>query len=332
MGIQQHRLTAALAGLPVIAIVALAGCSGGAGPSSAGANAAGAAAAPAGVNHAPAGSAAAGSAAVSSGAVRSGSASSGSVRSGSASSGTGEGAAQPASAREITRTGADLVYTAQLSVRAASVAAAVGRATTIVSAAGGYVSSENDSADPARPDQSSATLGLKIPVAVYPATLARLDSGGLGTQLSLRQQTQDLTQQVADVGSQVTSDEAAIAQLRALLTHAGSVPELLTVQNQVNSEESALESMLAQQKALNDETAYATVTITVLGPKPAAARRAKPAPPPGLVSGLTGGWHAFRLGVDWLLAVAGAAAPFAVVVAVLAFLGYALRRRRSRSA
>jgi hypothetical protein len=329
MGIQQHKRTAVLAGLPAIAVFALAGCSGGSGGSSAGANAAGAAAAaPAGVHAAAAGSSTVGSGTAGAGASGTGAAGTGASATGAA----GAGQAQSTSARPIARSGTDLVYTAQLSVRAASVAAAVGRATTIVTTAGGYVSSENDDADPAHPDQSSATLGLKIPVPIYPATLARLDDGGLGTQLSLARQTQDLTQQVADVGSQVTSDEAAITQLRALLTHAGSVSELLTVQNQINSEESGLESMQAQQKALNDETAYATVTVTVLGPKPAVAVRKSKQAPPGLVSGLASGWHAFRLAIDWLLAVVGAAAPFLLVAAVLAYLGYTLRRRRSRSA
>ena len=53
-------------------------------------------------------------------------------------------------------------------------------------------------------------MQLKIPVASYPTTLGQLASR-LGTQLSLQQQAQDVTQQVADVNSQVTSDEAAIA-------------------------------------------------------------------------------------------------------------------------
>ena len=57
------------------------------------------------------------------------------------------------------------------------------------------------------------------------------------------------------MSSRVASDEAAIAQLRALLKHAGDVSSLLSVQNQINSEESDLESMLAQQNALNHETA-----------------------------------------------------------------------------
>ena len=116
-------------------------------------------------------------------------------------------------------------------------------------------------------------MTLKIPAAVYPATLARLTGTGLGTQLSLQQQAQDVTQQVADVSSLVASDQAAITQLRALLKDAGSVGDLLSVQDQINAETSDLESMLAQQQALDHETAYATVTLTLVGPKAAAKAR-----------------------------------------------------------
>ena len=128
-----------------------------------------------------------------------------------------------------------------------------------------------------------------------------------------------MTQQVADVSSLVASDQAAITQLRALLKDAGSVGDLLSVQDQINNETSNLESMLAQQQALDHQTAYATVTLTLVGPKAVvkAKPRQKPAPPPGLASGLTGGWRAFRLTIDWLLAFIGAVAPFAAVVAVI---------------
>ena len=51
-------------------------------------------------------------------------------------------------------------------------------------------------------------MELKIPVVSYPATLGQL-SHRLGTQLALQQQAQDVTQQVADVDSQVTSARAA---------------------------------------------------------------------------------------------------------------------------
>jgi hypothetical protein len=221
-----------------------------------------------------------------------------------------------------------LIYTAQLTVRAANVAAAVSQVTSIVGDAGGYVSNENASSNPAHPNAATATVTVKIPVAVYRTTLAELTGSGLGTQLSLSQQAQDVTQEVANVDSQVTSDEAAITQLQQLLKKAGSVGDLLTVQNQIDSEENALQAMIAQQSALDHETAYATVTVTIVGPvavvklKP----KPKPAPPPGLSEGLSGGWHAFLLTVDWLLAALGAVAPFAAAIVIIGGGGWWLRR------
>jgi hypothetical protein len=149
----------------------------------------------------------------------------------------GGGAGQPASTGTTARLApvGDIVYTAQLTVRAGNVSSAAAKATQIIQAVGGYVSNETASADPDHPSEAIATVQLKIPVASYPATLSQL-AGSLGTQLSLQEQAQDVTEQVADVNSQVTSDEAAIAQLRALLSHAVSVGDLLSVQNQINSE------------------------------------------------------------------------------------------------
>jgi len=239
------------------------------------------------------------------------------------------GAGQAAAAARLAPSGQQLIYTAQLTVRARNVSDAVSRATAVAAGAGGYVAAENASSDPKHPDRSIATVELKIPVAAYAATLAGLSGNALGTQLSLHQQAQDVTQQVADTGSRVTSDEAAIAQLRALLSRAGNVGDLLSVQNQIDSEESDLEAMLAQQRALNRETAFATVTLTIVGPKAVPGPvRSKPAP--GLSNGLSAGWHAFRTSLSWLLAVIGATAPFAAVIVLLGALGYWGRRRLTR--
>jgi hypothetical protein len=220
--------------------------------------------------------------------------------------------------------GSDIIYHAQLTVRAQNVNSATSKATQIAEGTGGYVSSENNSSNPDHPSQATATITLKIPVTSYAGTLSEL-ANSLGTQLSLQQQAQDVTEQVADVNSQVASYEAAIAQLRALLSHAGSVNDLLNVQNQINQEETQLEALEAQQRALSHETTYATVTVTILGPKakpPVHHRKA----PPSLGGGWKAGWRGLRITADWTLAFLGAVAPFAVVAAVIAFV--ILRGRR----
>jgi Domain of unknown function (DUF4349) len=281
----------------------LAGCSG----SSAGSvtsSAAQAEAVPSAAVAAPAGGAAAGSA--------------GSAAGHSASTGTTARLA-PAS---------DIIYTAQLTVRAQNVSSAATKAARITGGAGGYVSNETTSADPDHPSEATATVQLKIPVASYPATLSQL-AGSLGTQLSLQEQAQDVTEQVADVNSQVASYQAAIAQLRVLLSHAGSVGDLLSVQNQINSEESALEAMQAQQRALSHETSYATVTLTILGPKARPAAH-HPKTPPSLAGGLGAGWHALKVSLSWTLAFLGAIAPFAAIGAIAGYAIYRARRWMSR--
>jgi hypothetical protein len=249
--------------------------------------------------------------------------------------GAAAGAAAPAASASSSQAAASAAYvvggqqlieTAQLTVRANSVNGAVSRATSIVKAAGGYVSAENATSGQGQPSEATATVTFKIPVTAYPATLAGLSGSALGTQLSLTEQAQDVTQQVADVSSRVASDQAAITQLRALLQKAGSVSELLSVQDQINSEESDLESMLAQQNALGNETSYATVTVTIEGPAAAARPAARAGQPPGLSGGASRGWHAFRVTFSWLLTVLGVLAPFAAVIAVLGALAWWCRR------
>jgi hypothetical protein len=97
------------------------------------------------------------------------------------------------------------------------------------------------------------------------------------------------------------------------------------VQNQINAEESSLEAMQAQQRALAHEVTYATLTLTILGPQ-AKALIHHPKSPPSLASGLSAGWRAFRVAVSWILALLGALAPFAAVAALAVYAIYRGRR------
>jgi len=220
-------------------------------------------------------------------------------------------------------TGQAIIYTASVTIRSRDVTRAATQASQLAAAAGGYVASESTSLSPRHPGRSSVSLQLKVPVSAYPATLAALTSGRLGTQLSLARHAQDVTQTVADVSSRVASAQAAIAQLRALLARAGSVPALLDVQNEINQQEASLEALQAQQRALNGQTSYATVTLLLVG-RAAAAHRPRPAT--GFLAGLAAGWRAFTRVTVAVLTGLGAALPFLVVIGVVGFAGWRGRR------
>jgi hypothetical protein len=243
------------------------------------------------------------------------------------------GQAQAAKTARLVQPAQSIIYTASLTVRARDVQASAVLATSIATADGGYVASEQDLFSHA-PGGSTISLRLKVPVADYPAVLRQL-SGKLGKQLSLSQQAQDVTGQVADVSSRVTSAEAAITQLRALLKRAGSVGGLLNVQDEINSQEASLESLQSQQRALSSETDYATVTVQLLSQHKAVVHHH--ARKHGFAAGLSSGWHGLRAATTWLLTVAGAVLPFATVLVALAAGGWFTwrrikLRRRSRPA
>ncbi len=220
----------------------------------------------------------------------------------------------------------DIIYTASLTLRSADAMTTAKRAIAIVTAAGGYTSSEHAVAGRSG---GTVSLQLKVPVPAYAGVLAELSSPALGTQIALTQQATDVTQEVADVTSLVSSQQAAITALQGLLSRAGSISALLQVQQQISSDESALESLQAQQRALDHETTYATITMTLLSLSHRTVVHKHPARH-GFLAGLTAGWRALRHGLGWLLTALGAALPFLVVVAIVAGIGYAGRRRFAR--
>lgn len=218
---------------------------------------------------------------------------------------------------------ASIIYTASLTVRAADLSQAAAKATQLARAAGGYVSGESTAINRAHPARSTISLQLKIPVASYAGTLSTL-STRLGIRLRLSQHAQDVTQAVADVTSRVASARAAISQLRKLLARAGSVSSLLDVQNQINYEEASLESLLARQRALAHETDFGTISLLLVS-KPVLTVKHEKAPG-GFVGGLAAGWHGLVRLVSLLLTGAGAALPFAVILALAGYLGWRGRR------
>ncbi|MQA83602.1 MAG: DUF4349 domain-containing protein [Streptosporangiales bacterium] len=236
--------------------------------------------------------------------------------------------AKPASLPRIAPEDRAIVYTADLRVRARDVHAAASRAEQIVSAAGGYVHREDTATDPDTRGGATAMLTFKVPTDEYRQVLGDLGSR-LGTRLHVEQQAEDVTEQVADVDSRVRSAQASLDRMRQLLAEANTIGEVLSVEQEIATREAELESLQARQRALADQTQYATVTLELVGP---AAPRKEPRDT-GFLVGLAGGWKAFAGTVGWLLTALGALLPFLVAFGILGYAGWRaralIRRRRT---
>jgi hypothetical protein len=215
--------------------------------------------------------------------------------------------------------GRAVVYTATLRIQAKDVDGSATKAKQMAAAAGGYVEHESGTSDP-----PGSTITLKIPSAQYAGVLDQL-SRQLGTKLSLTQQADDVTGEVADVDSRVRSAKAALASFRKLLDKANTVGEVIDVEQEIASREADLESLQARQKSLGQSTQYATVTV---------ALEARAAPPHrhkdrgGFVGALGDGWHAFTAFLGGGAVVLGWLLPFLVTAAIIAVLVLAVRNRR----
>lgn len=241
--------------------------------------------------------------------------------------GSGASGASAGSTASFVLATQSIIHTADLTLRVKHVKAVAGQVSALVTADGGYVADEQDSFPHFDHATPIVTLTVKIPVTQFYPALAKMES--FGKQVSFSQHAQNVTQQVADVSSRVASAQAAIRQLRALLGRAGNVSSLLQVQDEINSQEAALEALLAQQRALAHETSYGTVTVTLVGPHVVIVHHKKKHSG-GFGTGLKAGWHALVVVVKALLTALGAIIPFAVPVALLLGIGFAGRRRFAR--
>jgi len=215
--------------------------------------------------------------------------------------------------------GRDIVYRGQVTVRVGDVARAAARAESLAVGVDGVVFSEETTVDPRQgggPGQ--ATLSLRVPPTQFASTLDAL--GALGTELSRTRSAQDVTAELADTGSRVRSQERSVARVRALLSEADTIGEVVQVESELARREADLESLQAQLARLADVTDLASIDVTLIA-------RGMPGP----TAGLRGGWHALLEVLVVSLTGLGALLPFAVLALVLGVPAYVLLRSRRRA-
>jgi hypothetical protein len=216
-----------------------------------------------------------------------------------------------AAARDIVRTGS-----MQLTVDDAGEASAA--ITRIATDAGGFVAREE-----ARVRDDEVDITIRVPADSFEDVRARV--GDLGDVEEQTVDAQDVTAQVVDIDSRVASLQRSVERLQGLLSQAGDVGQLATVEGELARRETELEALQGQQRVLADQVALGTLDVHLAEDRPVTLSEDTP----GFRDGLHTGWVALIYGGRIALTALGFALPF-LVPAALAFAVFRwLHRRRS---
>ncbi|WP_206445762.1 DUF4349 domain-containing protein [Agrococcus sp. KRD186] len=165
-----------------------------------------------------------------------------------------------------------------------------------------------------------AILTVRVPATEVPGMLDALR--GLGEVATLDLGEEVVTNQVRDLEVRVNASRASVERLTELLTTAADTETLLEVEAQLTQRTSELESLLSQQRSLEELVAMSTLEVqirstTVEGPTGT----------PSFLDGLVNGWQGFLAWGATFLFGLGQAMPTLVIVALAGLIAWLIIRR-----
>ncbi len=189
------------------------------------------------------------------------------------------------------------------------------RLVSAVNDAGGRVDSRSE-----RSGSSSPTIDLvvRIPADKLEGVLA--DAKKLGTVESMSINHTDVTSQRVDLDARMEALQTSVNRLLQLMGRAGDVADLLAAESSLTQRQAELDSLRAQRAALGDQISYATISVN-LSAKPTVTHR-------GFVGALQRGWQSLLSAVHGVVVTVGFLIPWIPVLAVLAFVGVLITRRK----
>lgn len=197
----------------------------------------------------------------------------------------------------------------------------LGRVLTIVSTNGGAVQSSDTSG-------RTATFVLRIPAERFETAVVDLRRLGKVTGNSLK--SDEVTAQYVDLEARLRNLRAQEAVMLDLMRQARTIPDTITVQQQLSQIQGEIEQLEGQRRVLDDQTTFATLSVSISEKgAPVAASNA-----PKAESQLSRSWHqatdAALAIVGGTIVVLGAVIPLALILGPIVLVIMVARRRRAR--
>ncbi len=187
---------------------------------------------------------------------------------------------------------------------------------------GGEIANEESDADEDG-QTARARLELRIPGSRFDDAMDELPE--LGTLVDRSRAAEDVTTQVIDTNSRVRSQKLSLARVQALLAKASDLNQVIAIETQLSQRQADLDSLLAQQKYLADQTSMATINLYLSVPDEDSTG---PKEEDDFLSGLSSGWDALGSATNAVLVGVGAVLPFAATLGLVAFPVWLVVRRR----
>jgi len=166
------------------------------------------------------------------------------------------------------------------------------------------------------------TLTLSVPADKLDSALDQLTR--IGTLLRRNTSSQDVTAQYVDTESRLKTMRASVGRVRALMTQAKDIGQVVALESELSRREADLESLESQLGALKNGVDRSTLTVSLSTPGN------EPETSTGFLAGLRSGWDAFTASAGGLLTGIGAVLPFAAFFALIgASVLWWLRRRQA---
>jgi hypothetical protein len=187
----------------------------------------------------------------------------------------------------------------------------------------GYVISSETSPN-AKGRIVSGQVTLAIPTASMASLLNSLPSDF--TASSINFSSVDDTNSIVDLNARLTSAQAHLTALQALLAKATSLANITTLEQQIEDVDTSIDTDQGQLNSLTQAVTDATVTVQ-LKERGAVTVAVKVSTGPSVSSGVSKGWNNVLLIVTVALEVLVTAVPALVLLAIGWFV-WRLRRRR----
>lgn len=244
--------------------------------------------------------------------------------------------------------GTKIARSAWLGIEVKNLTAASDQVRGITSSAGGQVISENvvTAADPTggtpegrpgdndQPAPEIAPLGIdqaRMSVSVPADKLdsVLVESARLGTVSYRSSQSEDVTDTYVDTKARITTMQAGVDSIRALLDKAKDLGQVISLERELTDRQADLDALKARLTALDRRTTMSDITVSLWTP---AATVLTPGEGNAFVSSIKTAWGAFLSSVAVIVTGLAVLAPWILIALPLAFLfRRVLRRRRTKS-